>query len=131
LAELGRRPYVLLAEDIAPYLVRMRTLFEGLDLELIDALDGQVAIDYIEDLDKPLDLLITDLDMPRKTGWDVIKAFRSLRGEDLPIIMQTGEAQYSWVKEQAAELGIVLIDKVHVDIRLVDEVRTALQIPAQ
>ena len=129
MAELGRRPHVLLAEDIAPYLDRMRNLFKDLDMEFIDALDGQYAIEYIEDLDKPLDLLVTDLDMPRKTGWDVIKSLRSVRGEHVPIIMQTGEAAYPWVKEQAAELGIVLIDKMHVDIRLVAEIRVALKIP--
>ena len=128
MAERGRRPHVLLAEDIAPYLVRMRSLFDGLDLELIDALDGQIAIEYIEDRDQPLDLLVTDLDMPRKTGWDVINALRAMRGSDVPVIMQTGEAAYEWVKEQAEALGIVLIDKVHVDIHLVAEVRAALQL---
>ena len=43
--------------------------------------------------------------------------------------MQTGEAQYDWVQTRAAEMEIELIDKIHVDTRLVDAVRRALQLP--
>jgi hypothetical protein len=42
--------------------------------------------------------------------------------------MQTGEAAYPWVVRQAEALGIVLIDKSHVDIRLVAETHRLLQI---
>ncbi len=40
--------------------------------------------------------------------------------------MQTGEARYTYVKRRAEEFGIVLIDKVDVDIQLVPAVRKAL-----
>jgi CheY-like chemotaxis protein len=123
-----RAPHILLAEDIPAYLDRIVRLFEHLELSFISALDGQLAIDYIADLGRPLDLLITDLDMPRRNGWHVIEALRSHRGDAVPIIMQTGEAAYPWVQEQAANLGIVLIDKIHVDIRLVPAVEEALRL---
>jgi CheY-like chemotaxis protein len=117
--------HVLLAEDIPAYLDRIIGLFRHESLRFISALDGQQAIDYIEDLSRPLDLLVTDLDMPRRTGWHVIESLRELRPH-VPVIMQTGEAAYPWVIEQAAELGIVLIDKIHVDLRLVTAVEEAL-----
>ena len=125
------RHQVLLAEDIAAYMDRIRALFDHLPIDFIAAFDGQQAIDHIEDMERRIDLLVTDLDMPRRTGWDVIKTLRELRGEAIPIIMQTGEAAYPWVKEQAAELGIVLIDKIHVDIRLVSAVCEALDFRAE
>ncbi len=121
---------VLLAEDIVTYMERITALFGHLPIDFIPAYDGQEAIEFIEDESCEIHLLVTDLDMPRRTGWDVIKSFRELRGEALPIIMQTGEAAYPWVKEQAAELGIVLIDKIHVDIKLVEAVCDALDYKA-
>lgn len=130
-ADTNGTSYVLLAEDIRMYLDRIIGLFNHESLRFVSALDGQEAIDYIEDAAQPLHLLVTDLDMPRRTGWHVIESLRKHRGDDVPIIMQTGEAQYPWVKEQAAELGIVLIDKIHVDLLLVAAVEKALGIPAR
>lgn len=122
---------MLLAEDIPAYMERIIGLFRGQALRFIGAADGQEAIEYIEDLARPLDLLITDLDMPRRTGWHVIEALRQHRGAHVPVIMQTGEAAYPWVVRQAEALGIVLIDKSHVDIRLVAETHRLLQIGDQ
>ena len=123
--------HVLLAEDIPNYLTRIIGLFSDERLRFVSAIDGQEAIDYIEDLARPLHLLITDLDMPRRSGWHVIEALRRHRGEDVPIIMQTGEAAYPWVRKQADELGIVLIDKIHVDLSLVAAVEEALGLGGQ
>ena len=124
----SRLPHILLAEDIPAYLERITRLFDHLSLAFVHALDGQQAIEYIEDLANPLDLLVTDLDMPRRNGWHVIESLRHHRGVHVPIIMQTGEAAYPWVQTQAADLGIVLIDKIHVDIRLVGAVEAALRL---
>jgi CheY-like chemotaxis protein len=121
---LGRL-HVLLAEDIAGYRERISALIEGPALALTGVADGQEAIEYIEDLDRPLDLLITDLEMPRRNGWQVIEALMTYR-PGVPVIMQTGEAHYSWVQERAAVLGIVLIAKAHVDVSLLASVRSAL-----
>jgi CheY-like chemotaxis protein len=126
----GQRPHVLLAEDLPAYLERIVGLFTDLEINLITANDGQEAIEYIQDLGRPLDLLITDLDMPRRTGWHVIEALRVHRGEDVPVIIQSGDARYPEVQSKAAALGIVLIDKIHVDIRLIAATAQALRLPA-
>ncbi len=126
----GRPPHILLAEDIPAYLDRIVGLFDHLDLVMNRAIDGQEAIEYIEDLQRPLDLLITDLDMPRRNGWHVIESLRRHRGEAVPVIIQSGDAKYPEVQAQAAALGILLIDKIHVDIRLVAAVEQALTLDA-
>lgn len=123
------RLHILLAEDIEAYMNRIMALFTHLPLEVIPAADGQHAIDYIVDVSRRLDLLVTDLDMPRRTGWQVIEALREHRGEAVPVIMQTGEASYPWVQAQAQALGVVLIDKAHVDIGLVRTVCQVLNLP--
>jgi len=88
--------------------------------------NGRLAIEFIRDTANHLSLVITDMDMPVHTGWDVIEAARRHRGETLPIIMQTGEAKYTYVRRRAAEYGIVLIDKRDVQTMLVPAVRAAL-----
>ena len=118
-------PAVLIAEDYPEFRAGLLALLEPLDLNCIPVSNGKLAIDVLSDLAQELDLLITDMDMPVNTGWDVIEACRAHRA-DLPIIMQTGEARYTYVKRRAEEFGIVLIDKLDVDAQLVLAVRDAL-----
>jgi len=118
--------HVLLAEDFPDFMERLLGLLSPIGLNIASATNGADAIDYVRDLANPLHLLITDLDMPKRTGWHVIEEVRKHRGPDVPIIMQTGEATYPWVKVQAKELGIVLIHKPEIDVLLVPAVRRAL-----
>jgi CheY-like chemotaxis protein len=121
--------HVLLAEDFPEFMERLLGLLTPVGLNIASATNGADAIDYVRDLANPLHLLITDLDMPKRTGWHVIEAVRKHRGDSVPIIMQTGEATYPWVKVQARELGIVLIHKPDIDSLLVPAVRKALALP--
>jgi len=117
---------VLIAEDYPDFRARLVALLEPLSLNCIPVGNGRLAMDLIQDLSQHLDLLITDMDMPVHTGWEVIEACRTHRGPGLPIIMQTGEARYTYVKRRAGEFGIPLIDKLDVDVQLVPAVRRAL-----
>lgn len=119
-------PTVLVAEDYPDFRARLLALLEPLELECIPVSNGRLAIEVLRDPSQELDLLITDMDMPVHTGWEVIEAARAHRGESLPVIMQTGEARYTYVKRRAGEFGIVLIDKLDVDIQLGPAVRDAL-----
>ena len=118
---------ILIAEDYPEFRAGLLALLEPLALNCIPVSNGKLAIDVLSDLGQELHLLITDMDMPVNTGWDVIEACRAHR-TGLPIIMQTGEARYTYVKRRAEEFGIVLIDKVDVDALLVPAVRNALQL---
>ncbi|HXH20605.1 MAG TPA: response regulator [Dehalococcoidia bacterium] len=120
---------MLLAEDFPDFMERLLDLLAPFGLNIAAASNGADAIDYVRDLTNPLHLLITDLDMPKRTGWHVIEAVRKHRGPDVPIIMQTGEATYPWVKVQAKELGIVLIHKPDIDELLIPAVCRALDLP--
>ncbi len=120
---------VLIAEDDPDFRQRLLTLLEPLDLSRIPVANGRLAIEVVKDLSREIHLLITDLDMPVNTGWEVIEAFRQHRADTLPIIMQTGEARYSYVRRRAEEFGSVLIDKTDVDALLVPAVREALGLP--
>lgn len=119
---------VLIAEDYPDFRARLLALLEPFDFNCIPVANGRLAIEVLRDLTQDLQLLITDMDMPVNTGWEVIEAAREHRGAALPIIMQTGEARYSYVQRRAQEFGIPLIDKLDIDIQLAPAVRQALGI---
>ncbi len=122
-------PTVLIAEDYPDFRARLVALLEPLALTCIAVGNGREAIEVLRDVSQELHLLITDMDMPVHHGWEVIEAARRHRDETLPVIMQTGEAKYSYVRRRAAAFGIVLIDKTDVNERLVPAVRQALRLP--
>ena len=120
-------PNVLIAEDYPDFRARLLALLEPFDFNCIPVANGRLAIEVLQDLSQDLQLLITDMDMPVNTGWEVIEAAREHRGAALPIIMQTGEARYTYVQRRAQEFGVPLIDKIDIDIHLAPAVRQALR----
>jgi two-component system chemotaxis response regulator CheY len=65
------------------------------------AKDGDEAIQIFDQ--EVFDLVVTDWNMPRRTGLDVVRAIRA-RGYDLPIIMVTGESEEA-KREVASQAG--------------------------
>jgi CheY-like chemotaxis protein len=118
--------YVLLAEDSPEYTKQILNLLSPLGLNIVCARDGREAVERLADTSYSIDLLVTDLDMPYQTGWDVIDAARRIHGDLIPIIMQTGEADYPRVQMKAGELGIVLIDKEALRYELLPAVSRAV-----
>ena len=100
----------LVAEDYPDYLTQVTDLLEGWDIACVPATDGAEAMSHIES-DTTLHLLVTDLEMPRHLGWDVIDAWIA-RGRSVETaIMVTGEAKRMEVRERCASLGLTLIHK--------------------
>ena len=85
--EPGPKLRVLVAEDerLAALVVEDALLDQG--HEVVLARDGQEALDIAEGFD--FDVLITDLAMPRVTGWELIPRMRARRA-DLPVVVMTG-----------------------------------------
>jgi CheY-like chemotaxis protein len=85
---------MLVADDSAVARAKLRKLFESAGYEVDVAADGEEALDLIGR--KPYALLITDLEMPKVDGFQVIAAVQgSLETEDLPIIAITGHEELS------------------------------------
>jgi CheY-like chemotaxis protein len=83
----GPRLRVLVAEDehLAALVVEDALSEQGHHVVL--ARDGREALDIAEGLD--FDVLVTDLAMPRVTGWELIPLLRARRA-DLPVVVMTG-----------------------------------------
>jgi CheY-like chemotaxis protein len=85
---------VLVADDSAVARAKLRKLFEGAGYEVALAEDGEQALELIAS--QPFSVLITDLEMPKLDGFQVIASVQgSLETEDMPIIAITGHEELS------------------------------------
>jgi two-component system chemotaxis response regulator CheY len=91
----GEHMKVLVADDsgIMRKIIIRSLNAVGVD-EIVEAADGQEAIDAYKN--EPVDLILTDWNMPNKSGLDVVTEIRAM-GSSVPIIMVTTEAQKSQV----------------------------------
>lgn len=83
---------ILIADDEKPLRILTKAILEEMGMEVLVACDGQEAIDMAQE-HKP-DLIVTDLLMPNKNGFEVTKAIRSnpdLEGTPLIILSAMGD----------------------------------------
>jgi CheY-like chemotaxis protein len=91
---------VLLAEDNSAdaELVRMALKEHDVDCTLRVICDGAEAITLLESLDtdpttQTLDLLLVDMNLPKRSGEDILKCLRSTRSyAKTPVIIMSGSA---------------------------------------
>lgn len=93
---------ILMAEDSESVRVLMSEALQKAGYEVVEAHDGEDALQKIRS--SPIDMLITDLHMPRLDGIDLIRSVRRMEGNRfLPIIMLTSDsAEESRRKGRAA-----------------------------
>ncbi|MCG6121386.1 MAG: response regulator [Microvirga sp.] len=73
--------------------------------EIVTAFDGQDAWDKLQADEKGFDLIISDLEMPRMTGFNLCKAIRAdARFADLPVVVITGRDDIFAI-DRAYEVG--------------------------
>src|SRR5919112_3804924 len=82
---------VLIAEDEALIALSLADLLEGEGYEVALAPDGADALAAARRLGDALDVLVTDLNMPRLGGEDLIRELRAER-PGLPVVVVTGSA---------------------------------------
>ncbi|PZP27906.1 MAG: hypothetical protein DI603_20645 [Roseateles depolymerans] len=89
-AEPPAAPVVLVADDSTVVRTKLRRLLEGAGLQVLQVNDGNEALAQL-DARPEVAVLITDLEMPNKDGFELIADVRgAMATEDLPIIAITG-----------------------------------------
>ena len=79
-------PTVLYAEDDSEHRIMMRLIMKNTDITLIEAHNGQEALQKIQ-YQRP-DLILLDLFMPRVDGYGVMEALKANpQTRDIPIIV--------------------------------------------
>ncbi|HKP11276.1 MAG TPA: response regulator, partial [Blastocatellia bacterium] len=97
---------ILLVEDDADTQAALAMLFEMEGFEVITASDGEEA--YLRAVTESPDLIVTDINMPKVNGLDLIRLVRADgRIEGIPIVaMSAVEKQYL---NRAMELGAIAV----------------------
>ena len=84
---------VLIIDDFITMRRIVRKILRDLDFEdIIEAEDGSAALDILKRT--KIDLIVSDWNMPRMTGLELLKEVRSTDSiKDTPFLMVTAEAQ--------------------------------------
>jgi len=83
---------VMTVDDSVTVRQVLKTTLSAAGYEVVEASDGQDALEKLSE--RPVDILVTDLNMPRLDGIDLIKTVRRQPGNRfIPIIMLTTESQ--------------------------------------
>lgn len=84
---------VLTIDDSRTMQGMLRKALEGAGYDVIQGGDGVEGLEVLQDASPPPKVIITDINMPRMDGFEVIEAVRRLdRFKHLPIIVLTTES---------------------------------------
>jgi CheY-like chemotaxis protein len=95
------KPRVLLVDDDRSVLDALGTLIESEGFEVVRAADGHEAVEKFRQ--QPIDIVLLDLNMPVKGGWDTLERLTTInpllpiivitaRPDAYPVAMATGVA---------------------------------------
>lgn len=94
---------ILVAEDRPGSLELIRTVLESAGYEVIEAVDGQEAVEKASG--NPVDLVLVDLQMPKLDGFGVVAQLRrDARFANTPIVALTASAMHG-DRERALAAG--------------------------
>lgn len=87
------------------------------------AADGRAGLDALRELGDTLDVVFTDLNLPKVSGADVIAQLRASH-PDLPVVLATGLGA-SWMRPEVRASATVFLHKPYDVEQLLDAVRQA------
>lgn len=97
---------VLLTEDDLVVRSVVRSVLEDMGYDVLEAGTGEEALAVIE-RDTPVDLLLTDIGLPGRTGVEVARMAR-VRRPDLPVLYMTGYAEMLREESLQGERSVVV-----------------------
>jgi CheY-like chemotaxis protein len=116
---------VLLVEDEAVVRGLVREILERDGYTVVEAADPEQALAVSRD-DPAIDLLVTDVVMPRMSGPEIARALSAFR-DDLKVLYMSGYSDAVVVKQGLLEPGTAFIQKPFRAQELTDKVRTLLE----
>lgn len=104
LAEFPHKlPLIMLVEDEHIARVVCKSHLEKVESEIVEAINGQLALDFLET--RIPDLIILDLFMPEMGGFEVLEKLRSEpKWKNIPVIVVTADASVK-TREKAFRMG--------------------------
>ena len=97
---------ILLAEDNPAdvYLIEAALREHNVQFEITVAPDGEAAMDMVAKQELRPDIVLLDLNMPKRSGGEVLDSLRRSAGKDLPVIVLTSSDSPA-DRDEALRLG--------------------------
>jgi CheY-like chemotaxis protein len=102
---MGRPPVVLVADDEAPIRDLVTTLMQREGYQVLPASDGHEALELARSYPGTIDLVITDMDMPRLDGSRLCAHLREERPGIKVLVMSGGDM--GDLRREAASLPVL------------------------
>ena len=106
----GRGETILLAEDDAMVREMLVKVLRGQGYRVIEAIDGQAAIDAFRAESANITLVLTDLMMPRRSGLELVDAVLAFR-QGTPIVVMSGYTSDPAGASRLGALGLRILNK--------------------
>ncbi|MFX1328362.1 MAG: response regulator [Promethearchaeota archaeon] len=88
------KPQVFLVEDDVTFVGNFKIFLEMNNYNLISALNGKEALDVLSNLQKPPDIIISDILMPEMDGYDFyMKASENSEWSRIPFFFLSGKTE--------------------------------------
>ena len=88
--ESRKLPHILVVEDSVATRHLLQRLLSALNYQVTLARDGQEGLEILEQRQGQIDLVITDIEMPRMNGFELLENLRKdVTWQDLPVVMVT------------------------------------------
>jgi two-component system sensor histidine kinase RpfC len=122
---------VLVAEDNEVNQTVLGTILEHAGHQVQIAGDGEKALDILAERDEDFDLIILDMNMPKVSGLDVLRAYQFMQTKKhIPVIMLSANALPATI-EECREAGADEYLTKPLDARRLVEVIDRLSLPAK
>ena len=116
---------VLLAEDEPAVRGLVKKILERAGFRVVAAEDGEAAWELAESLDHPLDLLVTDVVMPRLYGTELASRLAVVQ-PDLPVLFMSGYTDNERLRRGALDPGQAFLEKPFTPEELLQTARRLL-----
>ena len=111
---------ILIVEDEAHVLRIMSLWLARNGYEILEAEDGAVALEILDR--EHVDIIISDMNMPRINGLELVRLVREQRKLDAPFLLMTARCDQDALREKLRPYRVQLYPKPFVPSRLVAEI---------
>jgi signal transduction histidine kinase/ActR/RegA family two-component response regulator len=119
---------VLVAEDLAPVLSLTQRMLQKCGYRVLTARDGDEALAVAHGFPGAIDLLLTDVIMPKMSGWTLAEKLRAAR-PGVRVLFVSGQMDDQVDSDAISRDGTAFLPKPYTAEELLDQVRLLLQTP--
>ncbi|MCK5100024.1 MAG: response regulator, partial [Desulfobacteraceae bacterium] len=101
---------ILIVDDDEVIRLVASNMLKRCGYEVTLANDGQIALDFLESSEKGFDLMILDLIMPNKNGYETFMSMKE-KGYNMPVIVATGFKDDSLAQEIGRQGAQIIMQK--------------------